>query len=77
MEKLNKVIYSKESKTRVAIQGFGVICFFAAMALLYTATTSNSPAMYFFLPAFFRSQCFYGGLALIRNGNFLNWAELH
>ena len=53
MEKLNKVIYSKESKTGVAIQIFGVVCFFAAIPLLHTSTKSNSPALYLFFAGFF------------------------
>jgi len=53
VEKLNKVIYSKESKTGVAIQIFGVVCFFAAMMHLYTSTQSNSPALYLFFAGFF------------------------
>ena len=53
METLNKVINSKESKTGVAIQIFGVVCFFAAIALLYTSTKSNAPALYLFFGVFF------------------------
>ena len=53
MEKLNKVIFSKESKTGVAIQIFGVVCFFAAIPLLHTSTKSNSPALYLFFAGFF------------------------
>ena len=53
MVKLNKVIFSKESKTGVAIQIFGVVCFFAAIPLLHTSTKSNSPALYLFFAGFF------------------------
>ena len=53
MEKLNKVIFSKGSKTGVAIQIFGVVCFFAAIPLLHTSTKSNSPALYLFFAGFF------------------------
>lgn len=53
LDKRNKVIHSKESKTGVAIQIFGVICFFAAMTLLFTSTKSNSPSLYLFFAGFF------------------------
>lgn len=53
MVRLNKVIFSKESKTGVAIQIFGVVCLFAAIPLLHTSTKSNSPALYLFFAGFF------------------------
>ena len=53
MVKLNKVIFSKESKTGIAIQIFGVVCFFAAIPLLHTSTKSNSPALYLFFAGSF------------------------
>ncbi|TKB03424.1 hypothetical protein E5672_10315 [Alteromonas portus] len=53
LDKLNKVIHSKESKTGIAIQIFGAICFFAAMTLLFTSTKSNSPTLYLFFAGFF------------------------
>ena len=53
MDKLNKVIHSKESKVGIAIQIFGIICFLAAMTLLYISTKSNSPAIYLFFAGFF------------------------
>ncbi len=70
MEKLNKVIYSKESKTGVATQVFGVICFFAAMTLLYTATTSNSPALYFFFAGFFSFSMLLWGIGAYQKRKF-------
>ncbi|MEQ3639962.1 MAG: hypothetical protein ABNH03_09400 [Alteromonas sp.] len=50
---MDKVIHSKESKTGIAIQIFGIICFLAAITLLYTSTKSNSPAIYLFFAGFF------------------------
>ncbi|APD87076.1 hypothetical protein BM527_13785 [Alteromonas sp. Mex14] len=53
LNKPNKVIHSKESKTGIAIQTFGMICFLAAITLLYTSTKSNSPAIYLVFAGFF------------------------
>lgn len=53
MDKLNKVIHSKESKAGIAIQILGIICFLAATTLLYISTKSNSPAIYLFFAGFF------------------------
>jgi len=70
VQKLDKVIYSKESKTGVTIQGFGVICFFAAITLLYTATTSNSPALYFFFAGFFSFSMLLWGIGAYQKRKF-------
>lgn len=63
-------MYSKESKTGVAIQVFGVICFFAAMTLLYTATTSNSPALYLFFAGFFSFSMLLWGIGAYQKRKF-------
>ncbi|MGB3726534.1 MAG: hypothetical protein WA981_12255 [Glaciecola sp.] len=52
MDKLYKVIHSKESKTGIAIQIFSKIFFLVAIILLYISTKSSSPAIYLFFGGF-------------------------
>ena len=53
LDKLNKVLHSKESKTGIAIQIFGIILFLPAITLLCISTDANSPATYLFSGFFF------------------------
>jgi len=53
LDKLNKVIHSKESTTGISIQIFGIVCCLAAITLLYASTKSTSPAIYLFSGFFF------------------------